>query len=142
MLTFRQFICENYDNIKQDAKKMKLDSFLNKYSVEGKHIENQKTIPAHHVFNIDDIDPSEHDSWSHPDLSPYMEKKVKENVQMIKLNSTPPPILVKGSPEDKKYRPMVLDGHHRVIAAYRAGVKTIHGWLDDETLKEIHKNAN
>ena len=141
MLTFKQFLFESeqYDSIKKAAKKLELSNFMKRYSVEGK---NKKHIEPHHFFNISNIDPSEHDSWDNPDLSPHMKEKVERNRNDIRQGKSPPPILIKGRPDDPEWRPQVIDGHHRVIASYRERVKTIPGWFDDDTLKEIHKYTN
>ena len=144
MLTFNQFLIEssNYINLKQDAGKMSLSDFFNKYSVEGIHIGNQKHMAPHHYFKLTDIDPSEHDSWDNPVLSAHMRNKVDQNRKLIRQGSQMPPMLVVGRPDNKKWRPMVLDGHHRGIAAYRENIENVPVWFNDETLKEIHKHAN
>jgi hypothetical protein len=145
MLRFKQFIIESaqYQQLKNDAKKLDLPSFLNKYSVEGQHITNQKHMAPHHHFEISHLDPSEHDSWENPDLSPRMLDTVNKLRSRIATDkSSIEPVLVQGMPDDKKFRPQVLDGHHRTIAAYREGLKTVPGWFDNGTLKQIHKQAN
>jgi hypothetical protein len=144
MLSFSQFIVEssNYNNLRRDAKKMSIDDFMSKYSVEGEHIKNQQHLAPHHHFDISQLDPSEHDSWEHPDLSARGEQTVKQHIETLKSGGHLTPVIVSGTPDNKKYRPMVWDGHHRTIAAYRAGNKTIPGWFDDKTLKQIHKQQN
>ena len=144
MKSFKQFLLESeqYNDLKQNAKKMNLSDFLTRYSVEKDNIRNQDHLPPHHYFNISNIDPSEHDSWDKPDLSSSMEKQVEQNRNNIKQGKTSPSILIKGRPDDSKWNPQVIDGHQRVIAAYREGIKKVPGWFDDTTLKEIHKYAN
>ena len=48
------------------------------------------------------------------------------------------PVLVEGDKNDPKYRPMVLNGHHRTQAYIEAGRKDIPVVYINKTLKQIY----
>lgn len=111
---FKKYLMEtaDYYTLKLNAKLLPYEEFMDKYSIEGSRLSNQNKIFPHNYLKISDIDPSEYDSWEETDLNSESEKYVTKLQQSLRKNEIIKPILVTGNPEDKKYRPMVLDGHH------------------------------
>ena len=136
-----------------DAEKLNKNDFLNKYSVE---IENpvkashkdfelmskkQQDMPPHYKYNVKNLDPYEMDSWDEK-LNINSEKKVGELQKAIQQKENLPPMLVEGSPFDKKYRSMILDGHHRMVASLRENISEVPVFFTNKTLKEIWEHFN
>jgi hypothetical protein len=140
-------------NFFEDARKLNKNDFLNKYAIEPnnpahashadllKIAEKQKNLPAHYEYNPKALDPFEMESWEEA-LSPKSAKQVQEVQSVIQKNEPLPPILVEGSPYDTKYRPMVLDGHHRTIAALNENASSIPVFFTNKTLNEIWSHLN
>jgi hypothetical protein len=140
-------------NFFEDAKKLNKNDFLNKYAIEPdnpakashaemlKIAEKQNNIPAHYEYDPKNLDPFEMESWKET-LRPQSEKQVQELQSAIQKNNPIPPVLVEGSPYDKKYRPMVLDGHHRTIAALNENASSIPVFFTNKTLNEIWSHLN
>jgi len=140
-------------NFFEDAKKLNKNDFLDKYAIEPnnpakashedllKIAEKQKKLPAHYEYNPKSLDPFEMESWNDV-LSPQSAKQIQEVQSVIQKNEPLPPILVEGSPYDTKYRSMVLDGHHRTIAALNENASSIPVFFTNKTLNEIWNHLN
>lgn len=93
---------------------------------------------AHGSVSINSIDPFELDEF----------EDLKDNPRVIKMaddirnGAILPPVLLRGKLDDKKLRPQVQDGHHRVAALQLAGVDTVQFVYDTETLAEIWADEN
>jgi hypothetical protein len=94
------------------------------------------------------LDPSEWESWQEwndptkvaggPDSKNKVEQFTKDILQYKKF----PPVLVNGTDDDPKYRPQVIDGHHRTAAYLNAGKDEIPVIYDISTLIDIWCNEN
>jgi acetyl esterase/lipase len=107
-------------NLKEDAHKMGLFDFLNKHIAELLPFRTQEPAKEiHEYIPPQDLDPSEWDDWSEDS---YFMKDTKEKVdsmvKTLRLGGTLPPVLVEGLKDDPKFRPQVLDGHHRTMAYF------------------------
>ena len=140
-------------NLINSAKLLNKNDFIEKHSVEindpvnATHSEmelmaqKQNNMPAHYIFNLDKIDPFEMDHWDEP-ISTRSQEQVNSLKNSIINNEKIPPVLVEGSPFDKKYRPMVVDGHHRTIAYKELGIKEIPAFLTNKTLSNFWDQIN
>lgn len=131
------------DRIFADAKKMKLNDFLDKHVGEllPEHLKFGKK-PAHTVHDSLDpnsLDPSEWDDWDDAFMGDS-KAKIADIEKKFKSGTKVPPILVNGTPREK-YQPQVQDGHHRTAAAIKAKVK-VPVIYTIETLIRIWKEAN
>ena len=128
------------ENIKQAASEMPSFEFLQKFNGEERteHVDaGVKPSPAHRIHDILDpnkIDPSEWENWN----DRWM-KHSPEKIRNLAESKVPiPPVLVRGTLDDKKYRPQVIDGHHRTAAAIDAG-RGVPVTYDLDTLIKIWK---
>ena len=127
--------------VKQEAKTMSANDFLdaNVSDVLPAHIKTgtkPKTI-VHENMPLSSLTPSEYDEFDEILDSPKSYEKVKQMV-----GKELPPILVKGTSEDTRYLPQVIDGHHRTMAAIMEKKQAIPVSYDAETLAEIWKKQN
>ena len=93
---------------------------------------------VHDIVDIDKLTPSEYDAFGEILSSPSSMKKIQE----LRKAENLPPVLIKGTQEDKKYLPQVIDGHHRTMASILNLKQKIPVSYDAETLAEIWKQQN
>jgi len=137
----------------EDASQMPKKDFVEKYRMEiedprtashqdFKDMEQKhKTSQPHYKYDPKQLDPFELDSWDEA-LNEFSSKHVQELQNAIKNKADIPPILVEGSHLDKKYRPMVVDGHHRTIANLKENVSEVPLFFTNKTLKQIWDHLN
>lgn len=137
MKSFKEYIDESTVNLKSDALSMDKNSFLQKHSVEGPNLEPHDYIPFGH------LDPSEGDSWKdwHDDITESGKKTIDINKQKVMAGKRIEPIIVRGRKDHPKFRPMVIDGHHRAYA-HKEGNGSIPVRYDRETLINIWNKHN
>jgi len=113
-----------YPNLKGDAKKMGLHEFLDKHNIEhlNEHLDNGLTPSnrPHAELHPDRMDPSEWDDWDEHktwagNTMPTSKKHIEGLRESIRKGAKTNPVLVDHQ-EPGKYRPQVIDGHHRVAA--------------------------
>jgi hypothetical protein len=115
------------------ASRMSRAGFIEKYG-------NPASWETHDVLKLSQMDPSELDEWGdwEKEFSSHMKAKVEANRVLFNEGKTPPPLLVRGTPnDDNGLRPQVIDGHHRYVAAMLEGKKVLPVKYDKETLGEI-----
>lgn len=99
---------------------------------------------VHAYFDPKGVDPSEHHNWN--DLAKDPLRTSRDNIAgMVKTlqgGGQLPPVLMRGTPDDKQYRPTVIDGHHRMVAHLQHGSTSVPAVYDHETLVEIWARAN
>lgn len=130
-------------DLASEARLMSLDAFLDKEVSEAGHkIDPPNNYKAHDTMDISDMDPSEVDEWSDytmldpdgPRHNSY--KDIQNKKKFLEKGGRFNPILVEGW-KNSGFRPMVLDGHHRVAGAILAGVTKLPVIYDIRTLIEI-----
>ena len=126
------------------------DEFMKKYRIEPTNEEfNDKDFTPekyglyhqpHDRINLKELDPSEWDKFEEvktmSDSPEYVSAIRKILEKHTELDTQP--VLVEGDKNDPKYRPMVLNGHHRTQAYIEAGRKDIPVVYINKTLKQIY----
>jgi hypothetical protein len=123
-----------FEGVETQAKSMSRVDFLQKFSVE-KGLKFY--LPPHALIPTNMLDPFEYDSWEEIKDSEKSKKYIAFLTHKIKSGEKLPPVLVKGLPNDINYRPMVLDGHHRVAAYLHNDVAFTEVYYDDATLNQL-----
>jgi len=124
--------------IRASAAVMDANSFLDKYVGEllPEHLEH-KIYPARQIHGTLDprlLDPSEAEEWAEIEINPDTQSSYAAGKQQGQ-------ILIRGTPDDLRFRQQVVDGHHRVAAAIAAGAN-VDVIYDLQTLAEIWKREN
>lgn len=144
-----KILSESITDIRQDARRMDVMSFLNKYVAEM--LPQHKSHPKaqiHDYIYTGNLDPSEWDSWQDwniphkvaggPDSKEKVEKFTNDILRYQKL----PPVLVNGTDDDFGLRPQVIDGHHRTAAYMNAGKDEVPVVYDIWTLIDVWGKEN
>ena len=121
------------------AARMPAQEFLAAYGGEW-FGDNTPADVIHDYLEPSQLDPNEWDEWE--DVAAHETSGPKSAAMREAAASRAlPPVLVRGLPTDPKYRPQVLDGHHRTAAALQAGA-TIPVIYNTDTLAELWVQAN
>jgi len=124
-----------------DAVRMSKEEFLAKNSVEVTP-EKLKSgqLPAQKVHDYVDpvnVDPSEYNMWGDTDLTTGKGgEKVRGMMDTLASGKEMPPVILRGTPDDPGFRPMVMEGHHRTMA-HLLKSEPLPVIYDDKTLGEL-----
>lgn len=122
------------ETLTAEAATLPYRDFMHKYHAESKPY---SAGIVHDLARLDNLDPSEYDSWDQVLDNPAS----RAHVQSMIAAPTLPPILVTGLPTDSM-RQQVNDGHHRYVASLYRGADTIPVAYDTETLARLWKDQH